>query len=175
MMAETEKRPAPNDVAYNSNSSRRVPEISSTARNNAPPLDRILSGTHLDDQSHYGHHTHESRYSLDDGEDGDHSRDSKYHPRNDFDETVNEDQLEKEDLEEGPEAEDDIINDGDIEPRPNLEKKKTGRSTRSTRDPNFVGWEGTDDPNNPKNWTMRRKWAATVIGMKQIRSSRMTY
>ncbi|KAF1952650.1 MFS general substrate transporter [Byssothecium circinans] len=26
-----------------------------------------------------------------------------------------------------------------------------------------VTWDGPDDPKNPKNWSMRRKWAATVI------------
>lgn len=28
---------------------------------------------------------------------------------------------------------------------------------------NIVTWEGPDDPENPKNWTLGRKWAATVI------------
>lgn len=31
------------------------------------------------------------------------------------------------------------------------------------RDPNLVGWEGPDDPKNPKNWTFRKKWAAITI------------
>lgn len=28
-------------------------------------------------------------------------------------------------------------------------------------DPNLVTWDGPDDPANPKNWTMRRKWIVT--------------
>ncbi|KAL1892202.1 hypothetical protein Sste5346_007158 [Sporothrix stenoceras] len=30
-------------------------------------------------------------------------------------------------------------------------------------DPNLVKWEGPDDPQNPKNWTIGRKWAAVFI------------
>jgi hypothetical protein len=36
------------------------------------------------------------------------------------------------------------------------------------RDPNskIVGWNGPDDPDNPKNWPNRRKWMITVsLGM----------
>ncbi|KAF1992319.1 MFS multidrug transporter-like protein [Aulographum hederae CBS 113979] len=42
----------------------------------------------------------------------------------------------------------------------NLEKKST---TRSAKDPNLVTWDGPDDPKDPKNWTFKRKWAATFI------------
>lgn len=41
-----------------------------------------------------------------------------------------------------------------------LEKKQ---STRSAMDPNLVTWDSPDDPANPKNWSMKRKWAATLI------------
>ncbi|KAG1814356.1 major facilitator superfamily domain-containing protein [Suillus subaureus] len=27
----------------------------------------------------------------------------------------------------------------------------------------IVDWDGPDDPQNPKNWSLRRKWAATII------------
>lgn len=37
------------------------------------------------------------------------------------------------------------------------------RSARSARDPHLVTWDSPDDPANPKNWTMRRKWGATII------------
>ncbi|PYI06810.1 MFS general substrate transporter [Aspergillus sclerotiicarbonarius CBS 121057] len=30
-------------------------------------------------------------------------------------------------------------------------------------DPNLVTWEGPDDRANPKNWSTRRKWAATLV------------
>ncbi|EUC41277.1 hypothetical protein COCMIDRAFT_8995 [Bipolaris oryzae ATCC 44560] len=31
------------------------------------------------------------------------------------------------------------------------------------KDPNLVTWDSIDDPENPKNWSMRRKWAALTI------------
>lgn len=30
------------------------------------------------------------------------------------------------------------------------------------RDPNIVDWDGPDDPENPLNWTTKRKVTATV-------------
>ena len=32
------------------------------------------------------------------------------------------------------------------------------------RDENLVDWDGPDDPKNPKNWALKRKWAAVVTG-----------
>ncbi|PBP25566.1 MFS multidrug transporter-like protein [Diplocarpon rosae] len=54
-------------------------------------------------------------------------------------------------------------NQGDLEAGPRLETSKTTRSARSTRDPYLVSWDGADDTKNPKNWSYRRKWAATLI------------
>lgn len=31
------------------------------------------------------------------------------------------------------------------------------------RDPDIVGWDGPDDPENPKNWPNRKKWAMTWV------------
>ncbi|ETI29371.1 hypothetical protein G647_01824 [Cladophialophora carrionii CBS 160.54] len=56
-----------------------------------------------------------------------------------------------------------VVNSRDLEAgsaRPGLRSEK---STRSLKDPNLVTWEGPDDPDNPKNWTFRKKWAATLI------------
>jgi hypothetical protein len=54
----------------------------------------------------------------------------------------------------------------------NLEKAKTTISKRSkTRDPNLVTWDAPDDPENPKNWTLGRKWAATLVGESGMFSS----
>ncbi|KAK7900359.1 hypothetical protein LTR67_004105 [Exophiala xenobiotica] len=60
--------------------------------------------------------------------------------------------------------------------RPELIREK---STRTIKDPNLVcrrtptldqrltihkvAWESPEDPENPKNWTYRKKWAATLI------------
>ncbi|KIX01061.1 uncharacterized protein Z518_10127 [Rhinocladiella mackenziei CBS 650.93] len=40
---------------------------------------------------------------------------------------------------------------------------KKEKSARSTKDPNLVTWENAEDPENPKNWAYRKKWAATLI------------
>ena len=62
------------------------------------------------------------------------------------------------------EVRDGIEDERDLEAGPKLEKSKTSRSGRSTRDPHLVTWNGPDDPDNPKNWTKKRKWAATLVG-----------
>jgi len=31
------------------------------------------------------------------------------------------------------------------------------------KDSFLVTWDGKDDPENPKNWTKRQKWAATLV------------
>lgn len=30
-------------------------------------------------------------------------------------------------------------------------------------DTNQISWDGPDDPENPKNWSFKRKWAATIV------------
>lgn len=52
------------------------------------------------------------------------------------------------------------VRDTDLEAGLPIEKVK---SSRSVKDPNLVGWEGPEDPENPKNWLMKRKWAATFV------------
>jgi len=48
----------------------------------------------------------------------------------------------------------------DVEAPPVLKKTQ---STRLMKDPNLVAWESDNDLGNPKNWSMKRKWAATFI------------
>jgi hypothetical protein len=31
------------------------------------------------------------------------------------------------------------------------------------KDPNIVTWDGPDDPTNPMNWTMRKKWSNVAV------------
>lgn len=54
---------------------------------------------------------------------------------------------------------------GELEKAPPIARRSTNRSTRSQKlqDPNMVSWEGPDDPENPKNWALKRKWIATVV------------
>ncbi|KAK2006352.1 major facilitator superfamily transporter [Colletotrichum eremochloae] len=57
------------------------------------------------------------------------------------------------------EVRDGIANRRDLELAPQSESEKTPTS-RTPRDPNLVAWDGPNDPGNPKQWSMRRKWAA---------------
>lgn len=129
-------------------------------------LDRITSGNHLDDQSQYhGHHYHHDTEAIDDGEDSSegaelsekNSQDTADH---DPDQDLNEETI--------AEARGGILNERDIEAGSKIGRtttQKSSKSRRSIRDPNLVAWDGPDDPQNPKNWTTSRKWAATFVGM----------
>ncbi|KAK2004456.1 major facilitator superfamily transporter [Colletotrichum falcatum] len=57
------------------------------------------------------------------------------------------------------EVRDGIENRRDLELNPQSESEKTPAS-RTPRDPNLVAWDGPNDPGNPKQWSLRRKWAA---------------
>ncbi|KAK4920756.1 hypothetical protein LTR49_011659 [Elasticomyces elasticus] len=46
---------------------------------------------------------------------------------------------------------------------PSLRRQQTNKSGRSVRDPNMISWQGESDPENPKNWQTRRKWAAVLV------------
>lgn len=41
---------------------------------------------------------------------------------------------------------------------PSGEKAEEGET-----DPNIVTWDGPDDPANPMNWTMRKKWSNIAV------------
>ena len=53
----------------------------------------------------------------------------------------------------GPDSNDDVI------------RKSTDSRTLPTPDEKLliVDWDGPDDPQNPKNWSYRKKWASTII------------
>lgn len=139
---------------------------SASRRNSRPDLDRIGTGTHLDfDHSSYlGHRYNDHDKKIEKTEDEASSEDT---------DLAEKEREEGFDLEEAstrsivPEIRDSVEDQRDIEAGPNLEKLKTSKSTKSTRssrDPNLVSWTGLDDPANPKNWSMKRKWAATLVG-----------
>lgn len=69
-----------------------------------------------------------------------------------------------------PHSRDEIRDDGDVEDRVELEKSRTAKSTGSARDQNLVTFSGSDDQENPRNWSFKRKWAATIIGLKYLSS-----
>lgn len=150
--------------------SRRSSRTDGSRPSSPTRLRRLLSGNYLDDHSHYHHHP-EDQSAIDDGE----SSDSSPEDGDDLSEkdSVAEGRLNTADSAESGESRDvteseevaenrmGIQDTRDIEAGPKLEKRK---STRSVRDPNLVAWKGPDDPENPKNWTTGRKWAATLIG-----------
>ncbi|PYI25796.1 MFS general substrate transporter [Aspergillus indologenus CBS 114.80] len=111
----------------------------SSSRHSTAQIDRVHSGKHLDDQSVY-HSDH--ALETDSDEDGEKSAEPVVEVRGGI---VNE-------------------RDRDLEaagppPAPALEKSKTARSENDAK---LVTWNGPDDPDNPKNWPMKKKWAAVV-------------
>ncbi|EKD21743.1 uncharacterized protein L3040_004966 [Drepanopeziza brunnea f. sp. 'multigermtubi'] len=118
-------------------------------------IHRVLSGgTHLDSQ-YYGHDYQEEQRekTLEDDTSTDES---------DFPEREEREGKDGQDAEILPEIRDGIEDKRDVEAGPKLENSQTTKSSRSARDPNLVGWE-RNDPNNPKNWSVGRKWSATLI------------
>jgi hypothetical protein len=44
-----------------------------------------------------------------------------------------------------------------------LEESKERTDEKATRDPNIVGWDGPNDPENPQNWPTRKKVTAVAM------------
>ncbi|KAI1368630.1 major facilitator superfamily domain-containing protein [Xylaria arbuscula] len=57
------------------------------------------------------------------------------------------------------EVRDGIVNQRDPELGPEL-KEKIDTTAPNPDDPNLVTWTGPDDPENPKNWPLSKKWGA---------------
>lgn len=129
-------------------STTQISRSRSSIGNNYPYLSRVFSAQHLDDASSY------HGGALD-----------PYTPNYD-DETDTSEGLRKERDEEAIERGEVEVNEVRMGIRDtrdlgsNLEKKQT---TRSIKDPNLVSWDGPDDPANPKNWSFKMKWAATIV------------
>src|ERR1700761_6840605 len=50
-------------------------------------------------------------------------------------------------------------------PPPETNRADMGKQEATgEKDPKLVTWDGSDDPENPKLWSMRRKWAAVFVG-----------
>ncbi|KAF7979418.1 hypothetical protein HWV62_42544 [Athelia sp. TMB] len=47
-------------------------------------------------------------------------------------------------------------------PVPEMKKLPEPNEVSSSESMSFVDWDGPDDPENPKNWTVRTKWAAAL-------------
>lgn len=111
----------------------------------APRCDRVYSAKHLNDQSVY--HSDNAINSDDVAQSDVSSLENAETVQEARGGTVNERDL---DLEQGQ------------QPQAELEKSRTARSNRSRQDTKLVQWDGPDDPDNPKNWPNKKKWAATV-------------
>lgn len=118
--------------------------LRSASNTTVPPLDRVYSAKHLDDQSVY-HSNHAINSDIEQSDSA-------------SSETA------------GPieEVRGGIVNERDVDlekgkqPEAELEKSKSARSKGSRQDSKVVNWNGPDDPDNPKNWPNKKKWAATV-------------
>ena len=136
-----------------------------------PGLSRLISGRHLDDHAQYhgaGYHG-EQQQQQEEVFDDDGSSDETDLTEKDTRETGD---IEPESGDIVSEVRDGIEDERDVEAGPKLEKSRTTRSGRSARDPNLVTWTGPEDPDNPKNWSMGRKWAATLVGTQPSLSNR---
>lgn len=69
--------------------------------------------------------------------------------------------LNRKDIENGSSAEDQTRQSDEAE-------------SENHRDPNLVSWDGPNDPNNPKLWSMKRKWSAVMVGEFSSVMSRTT-
>ncbi|KAL4740006.1 hypothetical protein BDV11DRAFT_204616 [Aspergillus similis] len=116
----------------------------SSSRTRPAEISRIYSGVHLDDHSVYhGEEDHDSP--------GEETDEKDANPELEVDNgIVTEKDRDLEANRQGPTAE--------------IEKSRTQRSARSEQfsDPKLVTWNGPDDPENPKNWPMKKKWAIVV-------------
>jgi len=139
---------------------------SSRSRRSRPAntLTRFYSGQYLDDHTYYDH---DHAAGHDDSEEESPEEDEfqsteKQQSRRKKD---GEDEEIEREAEEEPDTIPDLTggsrNEHDLEAnRPPLEKRSTNKSIK---DPNLVTWEGPDDPENPKNWTKKQKWIATLV------------
>ncbi|KAL4904590.1 hypothetical protein BDW74DRAFT_26711 [Aspergillus multicolor] len=109
-----------------------------TTRSGSRPVEisRIYSGVHLDDHS-------------------------VYHGEDDHDGSTDGDEKDTPELE----VDNGIVTERDRDLEANrqgatgeMEKSKTQQAS----DPKLVTWNGPDDPDNPKNWPMKKKWAIVV-------------
>ncbi|KAF1947175.1 MFS general substrate transporter [Clathrospora elynae] len=156
-----------------SSRSRSQSHSQSRPRRSDQTLHRILSSQFPDDHSVYHHDDGEDvRIDADarslhktenqrrdaetlssDNDDSAHDVGEKEEKPEGGDEASHEDETTYQEIRGG------IPYEHDVEAPP-LEKKK---STLSIKDLNLVTWDSDDDPKNPKNWSMKRKWAATLI------------
>ncbi|KAI4111174.1 MAG: hypothetical protein LQ345_006856 [Seirophora villosa] len=143
-MVDLEKAETGNSIHSNSNGH---------SISNRPGASRIFSAQHLDDYSTY------------------HGQDSVVHEPEENEESEGSEFSQPVTKEENQDFAEDLSGKTtgvgnrvpsmrDVEAP--LEKRSSAKSVKA-RDPNLVTWDGPDDPENPKNWSTKRRWAATVV------------
>ncbi|KAK6501438.1 hypothetical protein TWF481_009276 [Arthrobotrys musiformis] len=129
-------------------------------------LQKSFSGQFIDDQSVYNQRRSQTYYaSSSSDEDSPAAEKSSSRLGNDEDD-IKKSSKDDKDLESpiDSDVEKGIIDSSDDDGRLELSKTKSGKSGRSSRrDPNLVDWDGPDDPQNPLNWSIKKKWIATVV------------
>ncbi|KAL4945091.1 hypothetical protein BDV06DRAFT_55394 [Aspergillus oleicola] len=135
---DSERRPGPRLRQGSAASTLRQ---RSSSRPRDAEIRRIYSGVHLDDHSVYHNDDDHNHEHSDENDEKD--VDPELEVRNGI---VTERDRDLEAGRQGAGAE--------------MEKSK---STRSEQDPKLVTWNGPDDPENPKNWPMRKKWTTVVM------------
>lgn len=125
------------------------------SRSHAPVLERFAS--HLDD---HGGYVHDHTAGDSDSEHGDDSAAAEEEETSPTDSRDSND--DKDTADEVPTTKEGIAMPEDVEAQrqPPLERTAT---SKSKSDPNLVTWDGPDDSENPKNWSTKRKWAATFV------------
>lgn len=126
------------------------------------PLQRIYSSHYLDDHNVYDHehaaHSDSEREEEEEA-DSDNALESQDSSLDEKKEKEEEDQ----DPDIVPEIQGAVPDERELDLEaqgPKLERRAT---TKSIKDPNLVTWDGPDDPANPKNWSLKQKWAATLV------------
>ena len=134
-----------------------------------PRLSRVFSAQHLDDHSHY-HGDIESRNRA--------SLELTPTEESDFSEKVpeEEDRAARSLGDEVTETREGVANERNMEAP--LEKVKSSKSTKPSdlvsqvrlwkwanllTSGSQVTWDGPNDPDNPKNWSKKRRWGATLV------------
>ena len=135
-------------------------------------VSRLYSGQFLDDASVYLSDDELEERAEEEDQEGQEEREERRQQRRPplqrRKHDNNEDGQEKEAIENEESTERSSVESGieaDLEKGEALEKPQAREQRRGEPpgDPKLICFTGPDDPENPKNWPMRKKWAATVV------------
>lgn len=134
----------------------------SRAESELENISRLYSGQFLDDASVYLSDGELEERAEEEDEEGKEERERRQH-RYEADQGRKSDTIESEYESAEPSTSGESA-DVDLEKGGTLEKSQTRQEKEEQpRDPKLVCFAGPDDPESPKNWTIKQKWMATVI------------